>query len=72
MDLARDGRALLFSLVYAGVGIVLLFLAYRIFDWLTPTDLQKAIFEDHNVAVAITVGFFMLGIAVVIHAALGG
>lgn len=72
MDLVREGRAIIFSLMYAGIGIVLLFLAYRVFDWLTPTDLQRAIFEEKNVAVAVTVGFFMLGIAVVIHGAIGG
>jgi uncharacterized membrane protein YjfL (UPF0719 family) len=72
IDLAREGRALVISLIYAGFGIALLFIAYRVFDWLTPTDLQKAIFIEKNSAVAITVGLFMLGVAVVIHGALGG
>lgn len=60
------------SLIYAGVGVILLFLAYKIFDWLTPLDLNKEIFEENKTAVAITVGAFVLGIALVIAAAIVG
>jgi len=60
------------SLIYAGVGVVLLFLAYRIFDWLTPMDMNKEIFEENKTAVAIAVGSFVLGIALVIAAAIVG
>ncbi len=60
------------SLIYAGVGVVLLFLAYRVFDWLTPMDMNKAIFEENKTAVAIAVGAFVLGIALVIAAAIVG
>jgi len=60
------------SLIYAGVGVVLLFLAYKIFDWLTPMDMDKEIFEENKTAVAIAVGAFVLGIALVIAAAIAG
>jgi uncharacterized membrane protein YjfL (UPF0719 family) len=60
------------SLIYAGVGIVLLFLAYKVFDWLTPMDMDKEIFEENKTAVAIAVGAFVLGIALVIGAAIAG
>jgi uncharacterized membrane protein YjfL (UPF0719 family) len=50
--------------------MVLLLAGYKLFDALTPTDMQRKIFEEGNVAVAITVGLFMLGLAVVIHAGL--
>lgn len=68
----REIGILATSLVYAVVGVVLLFIAYRIFDMLTPTDMNKAIFEEKNVAVGVTVGFFILGLAVVIAAAIHG
>ena len=60
------------AIIYAGVGIILLFAAYRIFDRLTPTDMNKAIFEENKVAVAIAVGSFVLGIAIIILGAIHG
>ncbi len=69
MSWGHDLRVFGSAIVYAFAGMALLLVGYRIFDWLTPTDLQKKIFEEGNVAVAIAVGFFMLGVAVVIHGA---
>ena len=65
----HDVRIFVTAIVYAFAGMALLLIGYRIFDALTPTDLQKKIFEEGNIAVAIAVGFFMLGVAVVIHGA---
>lgn len=72
MNFANELRILVISIVYAVVGLTLLFAAYRIFDALTPTDMNRKIFEEGNTAVGITVGFFILGIAVVIAAAIHG
>ena len=60
------------ALIYAGIGLVLLFAAYKVFDKFTPTDMNKAIFEENKVAVAIAVGAFILGIALIISAAIVG
>jgi putative membrane protein len=70
--LVTDLRVFVLSLIYAAVGMVLLYLGYRIFDWLTPTDMQKKIFEENNTAVAITVGAFIIGLAIVILGAIHG
>jgi putative membrane protein len=69
VDFGHELRVFVAAIVYAFAGMALLLVGYRIFDWLTPTDLQKKIFEEGNVAVAVAVGFFMLGVAVVIHGA---
>ena len=69
---ANDVRIFALSMFYALVGIILLFGSYKVFDWLTPTDMNKAIFEDKNVAVGVTVGLFMLGVATIIAAAIHG
>ncbi len=66
----QELRVYVFALLYAFTGMAFLFAAYKLFDLLTPTDLQKKIFDEGNVAVAVAVGFFMLGVAVVLHAAL--
>ncbi len=70
--LVSDLRVFILSLIYAAVGMVLLYLGYRIFDWLTPMDMQKKIFEENNTAVAITVGAFIIGLAIVILGAIHG
>ena len=56
--------------IFGIAGIILLYLSYRILDWLTPTDLGKDIFENGNVAAAVFAGAFILAIAIVIGAAI--
>lgn len=65
-------RVFIISVVYAAVGMLLLYVGYKVFDWVTPTDMQKAIFSDGNQAVAIIAGAFILGLAIIIAAAIVG
>lgn len=67
-----DARTLVLSIVYAVLGMVLLYLGYRLFDKLTPTNMQDDIFKNGNVAVAILAGAFILALAIVIGAAIIG
>lgn len=66
----RTINSVLLSLLFALLGFVLLFAGYRVFDALTPAKLGKAIFEDGNVAAAIVVGAFIIGLALVVAAAI--
>lgn len=68
----NESRVFVLTLIYAVLGMVLLYGGYRIFDWLTPTDMQKDIFEKGNVAVAILAGSFIIGLAIVILSAIHG
>lgn len=70
MDFTREGTVLLLSVAYAIVGIVLLLVAYKLFDRFTPTKMDDAIFVEKNLAAAIAVGAYMLGVAVIVAAAL--
>ncbi len=70
--LLGDLRVFVLAIIYAVLGMILLYVGYRVFDWVTPTDMQKKIFEENNVAVAVTVGAFVLGLAIVIAAAIRG
>jgi len=72
MITAEDFRILVLTLIYAFLGIFLLFAGYRIFDWLTPRNLQDEIFKEGNVAVAIMTGAFIIGLAIVILGAIHG
>ncbi|HEY6059351.1 MAG TPA: DUF350 domain-containing protein [Gemmatimonadales bacterium] len=58
------------NFLYASLGVVLMYLAYRLFDVLTPrvdfpTELKKG-----NVAVAIFIGSLFVAIAIIIGGAL--
>ncbi len=70
--LVNDVRVFILSIIYAILGMVLLYVGYKVFDLVTPTDMQKKIFEEGNTAVAITVGAFIIGLAIVILGAIRG
>ena len=70
--LPNEVRVFIFTIVYALLGMVLLFIGYRVFDWLTPTNLQEDIFKNGNVAAAILSGAFIIGLAIVILGAIHG
>ncbi len=68
-EIGREVRILLAAITYAVVGILLLYLGFWIFDMFTPGHARNKIFHEGNIAVAIVMGFFILGLAVVIHGA---
>lgn len=72
MDIARELSIFTSTIVYAVLGMLLLFLGYRVFDWMTPGDSQKKIFEEGNLAVAVLIGSFIIGLAIVILSAIHG
>ncbi|MCX6023831.1 MAG: DUF350 domain-containing protein [Chloroflexi bacterium] len=72
MELGREITLLLLTTVYAVLGIVLLAVAYRVFDMFTPMNLGKIIFEEGNVAAAVAVGLYLVALAIIISAAIHG
>lgn len=64
---ASIGIAALFGLL----GIALLVFGYKLFDWIeTKIDFADEI-RKGNVAVGITVGAFLLGVAIIVGRAIG-
>ncbi len=61
------GRSALFGLL----GIALAILGFKIFDWMTPGNMQKEIFENRNMAAAVLAGAFIIGVCLIIAAAVG-
>lgn len=59
-------------IVFALVGIALAIAGYRIFDKCTPGDLNKEIIENKNVAAAIIAGAVILGVCLIVAAAMIG
>ncbi|TAE12550.1 MAG: DUF350 domain-containing protein [Bacteroidetes bacterium] len=58
------------SLLYSVIGIILAVVAFKVVDWITPGDLSSQISKEGNVAVAVLLGFLVLGICIIIAAAL--
>ncbi|HEV3030589.1 MAG TPA: DUF350 domain-containing protein [Polyangia bacterium] len=63
-------RLLLDATLFGITGIVLLIIGYYVWEFITPYNLRREIHENKNVAVAIVVAAFILGMAVVIAASL--
>ncbi len=57
------------AVIYAALGIVIYIVAFFVIDKATPGELGVEIFQKHNMAAAILVGFMMLGIGIIIAAA---
>jgi putative membrane protein len=58
------------AVVFALIGIVILFGSFVAIDRLTPYALWKEIIDDHNTALAILVGAVALGISIIVAAAI--
>ncbi|MCW1967904.1 MAG: DUF350 domain-containing protein [Anaerolineae bacterium] len=60
---------LLLAIGYGFLGMIMLFMGYKIFDWLIPYNIQQEIFENKNVAAAVFMGLVLVAMAIII---LGG
>jgi putative membrane protein len=60
------------SILYALVGVTVFWLAFVVIDKLTPYNLWEEIVEKQNVALGIVVGSMMLGVSIIVAAAVHG
>ncbi|MBC2777165.1 DUF350 domain-containing protein [Parasphingopyxis marina] len=67
-----DTTILINTLIYAGVGILLLVIAFVILDLVTPGKLWEEIEQKQNSAVAIFAGAIALSIAIIVAASVHG
>lgn len=58
------------ALVFATIGVVVLFVSFIALDKLTPYDLWKEIVDDKNQALATLIGLIALGVSIIIAAAI--
>ena len=64
------GQAIAYLVLFALIGIVLAIVGYKAFDRFTPGHLHKEIVEHRNVAAAIIGGSVILGVCIIIAAAM--
>ena len=64
------GEALLYTALFGLAGTVLAIAGYKLFDKCTPGDLHKEIIENKNVAAALVSAAVILGVCIIIAAAM--
>jgi uncharacterized membrane protein YjfL (UPF0719 family) len=62
--------ALIGSVVYSVIGIILVAFAFVIVDKITPYDLWKELIENRNQPLATVVAAFVLAISIIVAAAI--
>ena len=65
-------RTLIASVAYSLVGILMFLLGFLVIRAVTPFSLRKEIEQDQNTALAIVIGSCILGLGLIIAAAIGG
>ncbi|HEY5909981.1 MAG TPA: DUF350 domain-containing protein [Verrucomicrobiae bacterium] len=65
-------QAIGYMLLFAAIGVTSAILGYKLFDKCTPGDLNKEILENRNVAAAIVAAAVILGVCIIIAAAMMG
>jgi putative membrane protein len=65
-------RGVVATVVFGSVGIVLFALAFVIMCRIAPFSVRKELAEDHNTALAVLMGSVLIGIALIVAAALHG
>jgi uncharacterized membrane protein YjfL (UPF0719 family) len=65
-------KTLVSALAFSALGIMLFALAFLIMVKVTPFSLRKEIEEDQNTALGIIIGSVIIGIALIVSAAIHG
>ena len=70
--LAELAGVLVTTVVFTLFGLIVFTIAYTIIVKATPFSVRKELEEDHNTAIAIVIGSIIIGIALIIAAAIQG
>ncbi len=65
-----DWNTVLASLIYAGLGIVILVVSFVILEKLTPQNLWKEVSQNKNTALAMMASAYILAVAIIIASAI--
>ncbi|MBX5482255.1 MAG: DUF350 domain-containing protein [Myxococcaceae bacterium] len=60
------------SLVYSAIGLVVFVAGFYVLRLILPYDVHKEIEADQNTALGLVIGAFILGLAIIIAAAIHG
>ena len=72
MDFSAHADQLVWTLIYAFLGVLMLGTAFLAIVRATPFSVRHEIEEDHNTALAVVIAAFILGLSIIIAAAIAG
>ncbi len=72
MDLTPQILEFVSSIVYVIVGMVVFGIGFSIINKIVPFSIRKEIEEDQNTSLGIIIGSVILGLAIIIAAAIAG
>ncbi len=72
MEVGSFLKTVVASLAYSLLGIAVFALSFLVIKAVTPFSIRKEIEEDHNTALAIVIASVILGISLIISAAIHG
>jgi putative membrane protein len=72
IELAPFVKSVVATLVYCLIGIAMFGIGFLIMNAVSPFSIRKEIEEDHNTALAIVIAAVILGISMIVAAAVGG
>ncbi len=65
-------RPLVASVVYSLLGMAVFAVGFLVINWVTPFSIRKEIEEDQNTSLGIVIGSVVIGLAIIIAAAIHG
>ena len=72
MKIDNMGEAVVSSVVFTGIGLIVFGLAFWIMNKLAPFSVKKEIEEDQNMALAIIMAGVIIGVSLIISSAISG
>lgn len=72
MDFSPFVKALVATLLYSLLGLVIFAASFVAMNFLSPFSLRKEIEEDQNIALAILMASVILGLSIIVAAAVSG
>jgi uncharacterized membrane protein YjfL (UPF0719 family) len=66
------GHSIVASLIFVGIGVVVFLLAFLLITKITPFSIRKEIEDDQNTSLAIVIASVMIGLSIIIAAAIHG
>lgn len=72
MDVLINAKYVTAAIVYSMLGILILAVAFIVFDKLTPGNLWKEVVEKQNIALAVIAAAMMLAMSNIIASAING
>jgi uncharacterized membrane protein YjfL (UPF0719 family) len=68
--IAQHGKPIVDSIIYSVLGMVILLVTFYVIHKILPFSMEKEIAEDQNTALGIILASFVIGLALIISAAI--